>query len=222
MKEGFSPCGPFDLLCLTFADGIPSAGSRLTFIYYDFNVPTHNKSVEKLRYIHRNPVRRGLVAKPEDWKWSSFRDLLKYSGFVSGHDFSRAEKARKMKEGFSPCGGTHNPELLFQQVLRHHQTGIPGTVEIDSEGAARQRGGQLPEWTSLHRGEHRPWRSVFGSSSAATTMACKLSAVGGYRKRKAVPHRRGCRKLPALSANYRIGHRCPLLTVLRVPEKQDF
>ena len=29
--------------------------------------------MEKLRYIHRNPVVRGLVAKPEDWQWSSFR-----------------------------------------------------------------------------------------------------------------------------------------------------
>jgi putative transposase len=41
--------------------------------YYDFNISSHEKFVEKLRYIHRNPVRRGLVAKPEDWKWSSFR-----------------------------------------------------------------------------------------------------------------------------------------------------
>jgi putative transposase len=23
--------------------------------------------------MHRNPVRRGLAAKPEDWPWSSFR-----------------------------------------------------------------------------------------------------------------------------------------------------
>jgi putative transposase len=29
--------------------------------------------VEKLRYIHRNPVKRGLVEKPEEWAWSSFR-----------------------------------------------------------------------------------------------------------------------------------------------------
>ncbi|WP_238398601.1 transposase [Edaphobacter sp. 12200R-103] len=41
--------------------------------YYDFNVFTEDKRIEKLRYIHRNPVTRGLVAKPEDWKWSSFR-----------------------------------------------------------------------------------------------------------------------------------------------------
>ena len=41
--------------------------------YYDFNVFTEEKRVEKLRYIHRNPVARGLVNKPEDWPWSSFR-----------------------------------------------------------------------------------------------------------------------------------------------------
>jgi len=33
---------------------------------YDFNVSAHEKFVEKLRSIHRNPVRRGLVAQPED------------------------------------------------------------------------------------------------------------------------------------------------------------
>jgi putative transposase len=69
--------------------------------YYDFNVSTHEKFVEKLRYIHRNPVHRGLAAQPEDWKWSSFR---------------------------------------------HYQTGLRGTVEIESEWTARERGWQLPEW----------------------------------------------------------------------------
>ena len=69
--------------------------------YYDFNVSSHEKFVEKLRYIHRNPVRRGLAAEPGDWKWSSFR---------------------------------------------HYQTGICGTVEIESEWTARERGWQLPDW----------------------------------------------------------------------------
>jgi putative transposase len=41
--------------------------------YYDFNVWSERKFVEKLRYIHRNPVTRGLVARPEDWPWSSYR-----------------------------------------------------------------------------------------------------------------------------------------------------
>jgi putative transposase len=41
--------------------------------YYDFNVFTWSKRVEKLDYIHWNPVKRGLVEKPEDWLWSSCR-----------------------------------------------------------------------------------------------------------------------------------------------------
>jgi len=41
--------------------------------FYDFNVWSKQKRVEKLRYIHRNPVKRGLVEKPEQWHWSSFR-----------------------------------------------------------------------------------------------------------------------------------------------------
>jgi putative transposase len=40
--------------------------------YYDFPVWSEAKRIEKLRYIHRNPVKRGLVARPEDWRWSSF------------------------------------------------------------------------------------------------------------------------------------------------------
>jgi putative transposase len=44
--------------------------------YYDFNVHSEEKRVEKLRYIHRNPVTRRLVARPEEWKWSSFRHYL--------------------------------------------------------------------------------------------------------------------------------------------------
>jgi putative transposase len=43
--------------------------------YYDFNMWSDEKRVEKLRYMHRNPVSRGLVEKPEEWAWSSFRHL---------------------------------------------------------------------------------------------------------------------------------------------------
>ena len=41
--------------------------------YYDFNVKTEDKRVEKIRYIHRNPVKRDLVSNPADWQWSSYR-----------------------------------------------------------------------------------------------------------------------------------------------------
>jgi putative transposase len=41
--------------------------------FYDFVVRTEIKKIEKLKYIHRNPVRRGLVLEPDQWAWSSFR-----------------------------------------------------------------------------------------------------------------------------------------------------
>ncbi len=44
--------------------------------FYDFNVWTTKKRVEKLRYMHRNPLKRGLVQSPEEWGWSSYRFYL--------------------------------------------------------------------------------------------------------------------------------------------------
>lgn len=41
--------------------------------FYDFVVFTEKKRVEKLRYMHRNPVVRGLVLEPGQWGWSSYR-----------------------------------------------------------------------------------------------------------------------------------------------------
>ncbi len=41
--------------------------------YYDFNVYSGKKKIQKLQYIHRNPVTRGLGQPPEQWRWSSYR-----------------------------------------------------------------------------------------------------------------------------------------------------
>jgi putative transposase len=41
--------------------------------YFDHNVRNYEGFVTQLRYIHRNPVKRGLCVRPEDWPWSSFR-----------------------------------------------------------------------------------------------------------------------------------------------------
>jgi REP-associated tyrosine transposase len=76
--------------------------------YYDSNVSGEQARSEVIRYIHRNPVKRGLVEKPEDWPWSSFR---------------------------------------------HYATGVKGTVEIESQWTAFQRGNQLPEGIRLQKGE---------------------------------------------------------------------
>jgi putative transposase len=52
-------------------DSIPESVWQKRF--YDFNVWSARKRIEKLRYMHRNPVKRGLVERPEQWRWSSFR-----------------------------------------------------------------------------------------------------------------------------------------------------
>jgi REP-associated tyrosine transposase len=40
--------------------------------FYDFNVWSLKKRVEKLHYMHMNPVKRGLVADPRLWPWSTY------------------------------------------------------------------------------------------------------------------------------------------------------
>ncbi|MEM1423742.1 MAG: transposase [Planctomycetota bacterium] len=40
---------------------------------YDRTLRTREELDEKIRYVHENPVRRGLVEHPEDWAWSSAR-----------------------------------------------------------------------------------------------------------------------------------------------------
>lgn|SRR5487761_179374 len=41
--------------------------------FYPFGLYTEEKRLEKLSYMHANPVKRGLVISPADWPWSSFR-----------------------------------------------------------------------------------------------------------------------------------------------------
>lgn len=40
---------------------------------YDLNIWSEKKRLEELNYMHNNPVKRGLVAQPGDWPWSSWR-----------------------------------------------------------------------------------------------------------------------------------------------------
>jgi putative transposase len=42
--------------------------------YYDDLVTSGAHRIEVMRYIHRNPVKRKLVERPEDWQWSSFNN----------------------------------------------------------------------------------------------------------------------------------------------------
>jgi REP element-mobilizing transposase RayT len=51
--------------------------------FYDFNVWSLKKRMEKLHYMHMNPLKRKLVDHPKDWPWSSFSFYAKKeSGLV--------------------------------------------------------------------------------------------------------------------------------------------
>lgn len=71
------------------------------------NLFTEKKRREKLHDMHGNPVKRGWLAPPEQWVWSSFRfyyledasglrrdrlDSLRHSGFLQ----KRADLKRKL------------------------------------------------------------------------------------------------------------------------------
>ena len=95
-------------------------GSREKFWqdrYYDSNVHGERARSEVIRYIHRNPVKRGLVSEPEEWPWSSFR---------------------------------------------HYATGTRGTVEIESQWTAFERGSELPEGVRMEKSD----RSCFPTQAA--------------------------------------------------------
>jgi putative transposase len=63
--------------------------------FYDFHVWSERKRVEKLRYMHRNPVKAGLVLEPEQWPWSSYRSYAYDEvGRVKINQWPKAEMRR--------------------------------------------------------------------------------------------------------------------------------
>ena len=44
--------------------------------YDDVPLPGSRAMVRRLHYMHNNPVKRGLVQNPEEYRWSSFRPLM--------------------------------------------------------------------------------------------------------------------------------------------------
>jgi len=83
---------------------------------YDFNVWSERKFVEKLRYIHRNPVTRGLVDQPEDWPWSSFRHYLTGADGVVEIESQWAARSRE-KLGIVPTVRIRSGKIPAQAKL---------------------------------------------------------------------------------------------------------
>jgi len=71
--------------------------------YYDRNLRDAQEFTEKLRYLHRNPVKRGLVKEPGEWKWSSFRYYAyREAGVVEIESEWIARDREVLKTGGSP------------------------------------------------------------------------------------------------------------------------
>ena len=83
--------------------------------------------VEKLRYIHRNPVKQGLCDRAEDWQWSSFR-----------HYATGAEGSVEIESEWTPENANERREDFVQP------SNCPTQAKFGLEWATRPRG---VEWT---------------------------------------------------------------------------
>ncbi len=85
--------------------------------YYDFNVWSEAKRIEKLRYMHRNPVKRGLVEKPADWLWSSFRHYVSgYEGVVEIESQWTERKRQTTGVIFHPFAPSQSPHPVSAKI----------------------------------------------------------------------------------------------------------
>ena len=85
--------------------------------YYDFNVWSDEKRIEKLRYMHRNPVVRGLVEKPEDWR---FVELSPLRHRRNRHHRDRVATDRKPTRSRTKSGKPASvvPTLAIENIAR--------------------------------------------------------------------------------------------------------
>jgi putative transposase len=75
------------------ADGSPFWQRR----HYDRNIHGREELVNAINYIHFNPVKRGLVEEPDDWRWSNCRHRLTgVEGVVEIESDCTARKRERM------------------------------------------------------------------------------------------------------------------------------
>ena len=97
--------------------------------------------MEKLRYIHRNPVREELCLRPEDWveQFSPLRNWLR--GVVQIESDWTARK--REGGGRRPCPAVELTELTSRptQLSAQAKPGLSGQGEISGEPHSSQKAG---------------------------------------------------------------------------------
>jgi putative transposase len=93
---------------LGHGSGIPFWQRR----FYDFTTWSSGKIREKLIYMHENPLRRGLVAHPQEWPWSSWSHYsMREEGLISIDSFACLYRAGSnlTEDGFGDEEGKPAP-----------------------------------------------------------------------------------------------------------------
>jgi len=75
--------------------------------FYDFNVWSAKKVLEKLEYMHENPVKRKLVAHAKDWPWSSWSHYAKKERGLIAIDALEERKSVRGNLGETPREHPH-------------------------------------------------------------------------------------------------------------------
>jgi len=83
--------------------------------FYDFNVWSARKKNEKMNYMHFNPVKRGLVAHPKEWIWSSYRFYWRGEENLCVPNPERSYKGAKRKTHPCTSKGAAPPQLLAEK-----------------------------------------------------------------------------------------------------------
>jgi hypothetical protein len=98
---------------------------------YDLNIRNNRQFVEKLRDIHRNPVKRGRWERPEDWEWSSFRQhAIGYEGRVEIEcEWTVRKRARTAR--------TLCPAIELPHSSQHRGLSRPRAITAASDERAR-------------------------------------------------------------------------------------
>ena len=118
--------------------------------FYDFNVFSETKRVEKLKYMHGNSVKRGLVSAPELWRWSSYRVYAFEEDGAVNMDWMFPPYVMKRPKFVASDNPTNTIPSSFN--TRTPRTGSRGACVVCRK---RPRGGALCE---NHAGMRRPQR----------------------------------------------------------------
>lgn len=83
---------------------------------FDRNVRNEDELVGEIGYVNRNPVKRGLVEKPEEWRWSSARW---FAGAREGEIAIDPWRKGIFADWWGPEGGSTGEDMTDEDGLCH-------------------------------------------------------------------------------------------------------